>query len=224
MKKTLTILFIALCGIAIAAPVHSILAARNAPLIAEGTPYSHELEYLTMTTLSQYVDTKTFSTSTTEVDFKVALAGPSGWKLGGIFGYFSSMNSAGNYGCVRNVDGYIRFFIGTQNHTVVVSSPFTVRMSMPESVCTVNSKTWTFTPLASVISQNLFIGTCRSPSENWNGTQTWYYCRIMNDGVLIRDFIPVIDTKGIVCFHDKVSKRNFYNAGTGEFIAGPIKE
>ena len=42
---------------------------------------------------------------------------------------------------------------------------------------------------------------------------------------LIRDFIPVkriIDEE--ICLYDKVTKAFFTNAGTGTFIAGPIKE
>lgn len=39
------------------------------------------------------------------------------------------------------------------------------------------------------------------------------------DNVL--DLIPVKDAKGTVCMFDKVSRKFFYNQGTGDFIAGP---
>ncbi len=40
----------------------------------------------------------------------------------------------------------------------------------------------------------------------------------------IRDFIPVIEKEtGVVCLYDKITEEFYYNLGTGNFIAGPIK-
>lgn len=41
---------------------------------------------------------------------------------------------------------------------------------------------------------------------------------------LIRDFLPVKDSSEVVCLYDNVSKKYFYNQGTGDFVAGPIVE
>ena len=48
-----------------------------------------------------------------------------------------------------------------------------------------------------------------------------YSFKIYDNGTLIRDMIPVKDLSGIACMYDKVSGQFFYNAGTGDFIAGP---
>jgi hypothetical protein len=48
-----------------------------------------------------------------------------------------------------------------------------------------------------------------------------YSCQIYVDAVLVRDLIPVIDSDGIPCMYDKVEHKFYYNAGTGDFIAGP---
>ncbi len=50
-----------------------------------------------------------------------------------------------------------------------------------------------------------------------------YYARIydVNEN-LVRDFIPVVNLDGTPCMYDKVTKECFYNAGTGDFIAGPV--
>ncbi len=40
-------------------------------------------------------------------------------------------------------------------------------------------------------------------------------------GALIHDFIPVLDYDGVPCMYDKVEHTFYYNAGTGDFIAGP---
>lgn len=50
-----------------------------------------------------------------------------------------------------------------------------------------------------------------------------YYVQIYSDTTLVRDFIPVLDLSGVPCMYDRVTKEYFYNQGTGQFIAGPIK-
>ena len=47
-----------------------------------------------------------------------------------------------------------------------------------------------------------------------------YYCQIYESDVLVRDLWPCLDEGGVACMYDKVSKTYYYNAGTGEFIAG----
>lgn len=49
-----------------------------------------------------------------------------------------------------------------------------------------------------------------------------YNAEIWNDNVLVRDFIPVLDGSGVPCMYDRVEDKFYYNAGTGDFIAGPV--
>ncbi len=49
-----------------------------------------------------------------------------------------------------------------------------------------------------------------------------YYFQIYDNDVLLRDFIPVLDGNGTPCMYDKVERKFYYNAGTGQFIAGPV--
>ena len=64
----------------------------------------------------------------------------------------------------------------------------------------------------------------RNNNNNLNdpGAHKIYYTKIWNDGLLVRDMIPVLDKDDIPCMYDKVSGQYFYNAGTGQFIAGPV--
>lgn len=48
-------------------------------------------------------------------------------------------------------------------------------------------------------------------------------CKHKRNGVLIRDFIPVLDWNDRPCLYDKVSGELFYNQGTGEFLYGEIE-
>lgn len=47
-----------------------------------------------------------------------------------------------------------------------------------------------------------------------------YYAKIWDNGTLIRDYLPCLDKDGVACLYDKVEKKYYYNAGSGEFTAG----
>lgn len=54
------------------------------------------------------------------------------------------------------------------------------------------------------------------------GKYKMYYCKIWQGGELFRDFVPMIDSYGVVCLYDKITKTYFYNKGKGDFIAGTV--
>ena len=47
-----------------------------------------------------------------------------------------------------------------------------------------------------------------------------YACQIYNGATLVRDFKPALDENNVACMYDAVTEQYFYNAGTGDFIAG----
>ena len=47
-----------------------------------------------------------------------------------------------------------------------------------------------------------------------------YGAKIYNNGILVRDFIPALDSNNVACLYEKVSGTYYYNAGTGNFIYG----
>ena len=47
-----------------------------------------------------------------------------------------------------------------------------------------------------------------------------YYTKIYDNDILVRDYIPVIDSSERPCLFDKVEKECYYNQGTGEFLYG----
>ena len=49
-----------------------------------------------------------------------------------------------------------------------------------------------------------------------------YYFTIWQNGVKAREMIPVVDWQDVPCMYDKVTGTLFYNAGTGEFVPGPV--
>ena len=68
----------------------------------------------------------------------------------------------------------------------------------------------------------ILFGTNRKGKAMVNNT----YCRnlriysftISKDGEKIMNLIPALDRNGTPCMYDTVSKRTFYNAGTGKFL------
>lgn len=48
-----------------------------------------------------------------------------------------------------------------------------------------------------------------------------HYCKIWDNNILVRDYIPALDRDGVPCMYDRVTKTPFYNAGTGELTYGP---
>ena len=55
-----------------------------------------------------------------------------------------------------------------------------------------------------------------------NSAAKIYHTKIYDNNVLVRNFIPVLDKDGTPCMYDLVEHKFYYNAGTGDFIAGPI--
>jgi hypothetical protein len=54
------------------------------------------------------------------------------------------------------------------------------------------------------------------------GKKRIYSCQMYENGILVRDFKPVLDKKGVACLYDEVNEEYYYNAGTGNFVAGDI--
>lgn len=68
-------------------------------------------------------------------------------------------------------------------------------------------------PTMHIFNRNMVNG-----SQPTNGAYRFYYLKLYDNGILIRDFIPVLDTNDVPCMYDKVSGELFYNKGTGEFL------
>lgn len=63
-------------------------------------------------------------------------------------------------------------------------------------------------------------GTFNEPSDNLSV----YYCKIYDNGTLIRNFIPAKrNSDNVLGLYDIVNSKFYTNAGTGTFIAGPEK-
>ena len=89
-------------------------------------------------------------------------------------------------------------------------------------LCTQNLSTTTFTT-----GENLFLFVSldtRQGTPIFSGAPSVkiYSAKIYDNDILVRDYIPVLDKNGVPCMYDKVEGKFYYNAGTGQFIAGPV--
>ena len=71
---------------------------------------------------------------------------------------------------------------------------------------------------------NIFVNGVNALSNTTGLNGRFFSAKIWNNdtGVLVRDFIPVLDMNGTPCMFDKVEQKFYYNAGTDDFIAGPV--
>ncbi|MDO4945131.1 MAG: hypothetical protein Q4E74_08035 [Ruminococcus sp.] len=53
--------------------------------------------------------------------------------------------------------------------------------------------------------------------DSRKGVFKLYGCKIWDNGVLVRDFIPCLDGAGTPCLYDEVEQKFYYNSGTGNF-------
>ena len=78
------------------------------------------------------------------------------------------------------------------------------------------SKTFSVSDFTSTVTMALF----KSKPFN-NGFQGRIYsCKHYSGDELIQDFVPCLDTEGVPCMFDFVSRKSFYNKGTGSFTWG----
>jgi len=59
-------------------------------------------------------------------------------------------------------------------------------------------------------------------SGNYKGAFKLWSCQVYQDNMLVRDFIPALNSNNVVGMYDMVTNTFFTNNGTGEFIAGPV--
>lgn len=88
----------------------------------------------------------------------------------------------------------------------------------------INDKSYAFPSRTFTSPFTIYLFACNTGGtvelESIGAMKIWY-CKLYEDSVLKHDFIPVIDLEGVPCFYDKITKKFFYNKGTGQFIAGP---
>ena len=184
------------------------------------------IEYLENTG-PQRIDTGYYPNQNTSIKakFKI-LNSSSSWFFGtGTGGYFNNSFLSGTY------DNKTRFFFGgftsgtnavnTVNNGDVIEFNWNKR-TLNYLINNIAKNTIYFEYKTFSAENTLWLLNLNLPGYSNTSQVRLYYFQLYDNDILIRDFIPVLDKNGVPCMYDKVERKFYYNAGTGQFIAGPV--
>ena len=177
-----------------------------------------QLEYIESTG-TQWIDTgiKITSSDIIETEFKNSVS----LQSGALYGVYKAGESSVFY-ANRTYYAYdknntvvnTRISINTQWHTTIHNF---VNGTLQLDDTVVNFRPFAF---ANNITSRLFSRYYNSYGYNFIGAIRKH--KITRNGVVILDLVAAQDSSGNVGMYDMVSRTFFANAGTGEFVAGPV--
>lgn len=197
-------------------------------------PYYVELEYLEATG-TQYIDTGLYGTTQSQVDivFGMTSAESSAAYNGAVFGGRTSQtsNTFTMFKLASATPQYFRFDYNGQrqaananqitwNNTSKYRFEYDSTKCLTTNITTGESHSENLVPPSSITTSTICLFCV-----NTSGTKGTYFSgRIYRywytDGTNSIDLIPVLDWNYVPCMYDRVTDQLFYNAGTGNFIAG----
>ena len=133
--------------------------------------------------------------------------------------FFTYLDSTGRGRFLFRVDGQtgaISWKEATTNNIYIVTLSGTEMKAELEDGTAVFSTTFSVSDFESTVTMALF----KSKPLNNGFKGRIYSCKHYNNGKLIQDFVPCLDTEGVPCMFDFVSQKPFYNVGTGSFTWG----
>lgn len=98
-----------------------------------------------------------------------------------------------------------------------------VKIDANKNVCTIDGTSLTVTSGTGQVVLNLYLLTVNNAGgtkDEWHTTAKLYSCKIYDNGILVRDFIPCTNPSGVAGLYDIVGKAFYANSGTGTFITG----
>ena len=197
-------------------------------------PYKCRVEYLESTG-TQYIDTKYVMTSGRSSTFNGNIMWTQNVATANFFYGYRSVNSATLSGDMRTFFIYgaspagriaIRYGVNGDNSTSAISLNQKYNISWDGNNFKVNGTT--FASLSSAYTpanyKNMWLFWCNCTNYYSDDVGHFvgriYNWQIFDNGILARDFIPVLDNSGRPAMYDQMSGQLFYNQGTGEFTYG----
>lgn len=189
--------------------------------------YYCEVEYLEFSG-TQYINTG-FKANTTTSKYQTKIVPADISTTQALFGSRNTINVANTNNCevfiyqnqLRldwvNGDGARGLFV-----PITVNTPYEIEVTRGRGV--VNGVVYTSTENTSTtqiydfLIGNFTNGLSSPYSQGFVGKV--YYSKLYDNGVLVRDMIPVLDWNYVPCMFDRVTEQFFYNAGTGDFSYG----
>lgn len=196
------------------------ISTRWNPLGKSGKPYAYEVEYIESTG-TQYIDTEVYSTSM--VDELEATVENTWEETNGT--QTMGCEHGRYFGCVNRVYQTITtvaISAGTKYKSYIkLSSSGNIErrvfLNNEELGVSTDKKTSGQTTLSFIL---FAMNNAKGNKELFSRSKL-YTAIISVNGICRFDATPVVDHDGVACMYDKVTKKLFYNQGTGKFIAGP---
>ena len=137
---------------------------------------------------------------------------------------YSSFWGVSSTGLVAGSNGT---FTNTAQKTILTIDNYNKQISIEseELTKTFNMATYNATLGTLDCNYNLLLGnrgTAGVPSATNGYKGEISILEIRENGELVQDLRPCIDPKGVVCFYDVITKKYFYNQGTGTLTAGNV--
>lgn len=180
-----------------------------------------ELEYIESTG-TQYIDTKYNPNGNTKIEFAFLDSKTTGV----MFGSYNTGwdDGVGLYTNALEDGDYWYHYLGNHNTLAKYKNSAIIKADKG-TVLINNSVVFEYETKSFSVNYPMYIFAGNFAGNNVEQPTSYklLYFKIYDDEVLVRDFIPVKDYKGTPCLYDKVEGKYYYNQGTGEFIAGPIK-
>ena len=99
-----------------------------------------------------------------------------------------------------------------------------LRIDTPNKTCFIDGYTiqQTNNAFAGSDGRSFYLFNLNNGSSIYKHPARVFYLKFWDNNSQVRDMIPVLDKNGTPCMFDKVEHKFYYNAGTGDFIAGPV--
>lgn len=104
------------------------------------------------------------------------------------------------------------------NKKSTIIADFSLENTFPKVVMTVDGVTVEYARTSLPSSANHNWSLMSAPNRSFGLKGRVYSCKMYDlENNLLRDLRPALDANGVVCMYDMVTKKYFYNAGTGTF-------
>lgn len=176
-----------------------------------------ECEYLESTG-TQYLNLGYYPNNNTKVETTVNILSHNGNVLNYLFGAYDSARSFAIYYSYNLRDWGVMCGSVDRNTSVAYQLNTKQKLEFDKNNLSINGtsvyavgSTTTFT---STKTMYLFWG---NGTSRLNSISRIYDFKIYENGNIVMNLIPALDSNGVPCMYDTVSKQTFYNRGTGEF-------
>lgn len=171
---------------------------------------------------TQYIDLEVSADSKTEVQYAMAINSYTE-NTNGIFG--SRVDQIQNAFNMFLYKGYFRWDYFDKVNKLETTVDFTKStfLRINSTMVNINREVIEFNFTDEItVKNNMYLFAVNSSGNAIyiNEGMKIYFFKVIQDGIVVRNLVPAKDSSGVACFYDLVSKRYFYNKGTGSFILG----